>query len=316
MRLRTLKIWHKTKKIWLALAVWAVVSVLILACLAWSFMDYNGGLGRVHSAYQTELKGEEVKRISIAASGVGVEVAGSVDADKVRVYLYGDSYAGQAVRLYQRGDTVYVHLADDPPAAGNFGYSAGDDLTLRVIVPKRNYAEIAVQTQRAALSLSNLRCDLLQVMAPNGSVHLKDLDLKQAEVDSGSAPVEVRDSHINALMLRSTSGAVTVSRSQFKYWQYHNDSGDLLVQQKNIKGVWQLESAAGDITIRTSRTPYDLLSKLTSARGSVAVDYSKYGWDELLEARLEGNALEGCIGEGRQMLFVSTDKGAINVGLD
>ena len=77
---------------------------------------------------------------------------------------------------------------------------------------------------------------------------------------------------------------------------------------------WQLETTSGDIRVRTIRTPYDLLCQLESVRGSIAVDYEKYGWEELLAERLEEKNVQGCIGEGRQMLLVKTDKGNITVG--
>lgn len=313
MRLRTLTIWHKFKKLWLSLLGWLVLSMLMMVFLAWSIQDLNGGLGRIQPAYQTELKGDAMQRLEITASGVRLEIAGSVDSSKVRAYLYGPGYAGQEVRLYQRGDTVYAHLAQNPPAAGNFGYDGVENLTLRVIVPKRNYEAIVVKAQRAQVRLTNLRSDLLELEATDGSVQLDKLDLKQAKAVSQSAQVALTDSSINDLTVVNESGDTTVSRSQLRHWHYDGGSGALLVEQKNVKGVWQLETVAGDITVQTIRTPYDLLCQLESVRGSVVVDYSKYGWDELLTTRLEEKDFQGCIGEGRQMLLVKTDKGNIKV---
>lgn len=314
MRLRTLTIWHKFKKLWLTLLGWLVLSVLMIAVLAWSVVDQNGGLGRIQPAYQTEIKGEDAERLEIQASGVRLEIAGSVDANKVRAYLYGPGYAGQEVRLYQRGDTIYAHLAQDPPIAGNFGYDGVEELTMRVIVPKRSYEAIAVEAERAQVRLTNLRSDFLTLDLTDGSAQLDRLDLKQAQAVSGSAQIAIKDVSINDLTLTNQSGDTTVSRSQLRHWHYDGGSGDLLVEQKNVKGVWQLETASGDIHVQTTRTPYDLLCQLESIRGSVAVEYEKYGWDELLAERLEEKNVQGCIGEGRQMLLVKTDKGNITVG--
>lgn len=314
MRLRTLTIWHKFKKLWLTLLGWLVISVLMTAVLAWSVMDQNGGLGRIQPAYQITHKGEDVQKLSIAASGVRLEIAGSVDSSKVKAYLYGPGYAGQEVRLYQRGDTVYVHLAQDPPTAGDHGYDGVEDLTLRVIVPKRSYAAITVAAERAQVRLTNLRSDFLTFKITDGSAQLDKLDLKQAKAISQSAQVALKDVSINDLTLVNENGDTTVSRSQLRHWHYDGGSGDLLVEQKNVKGVWQLETTSGDIRVRTIRTPYDLLCQLESVRGSIAVDYEKYGWEELLAERLEEKNVQGCIGEGRQMLLVKTDKGNITVG--
>ena len=73
------------------------------------------------------------------------------------------------MRLYQRGDTVYVHLAQDPPTAGDHGYDGVEDLTLRVIVPKRSYAAITVAAERAQVRLTNLRSDFLTFKITDGS---------------------------------------------------------------------------------------------------------------------------------------------------
>ncbi len=314
MRLRTLVIWHKFKKLWLALLGWAVLSVLMLAFLAWSVNDYNGGLGRIQPAYQLALEGEDIQRLAIEASGVRLEIAGSVDNGKVRAYLYGADYAGQSVRLYQQGDTVYVRLAENPPTAGNFGYAGSADLTLRIVVPKQNYASIDLQTGRADVRLTNLRSDLLCVRSESGSVQLDKLDLKQAKIESQSAQIVLDNSSIHDLTLVNETGETTLIRTQLRHWHYSGGSGDLFVRQKTIKGGWQLEAAAGNITVQTSRTPYDLLCELKSARGSVHIGYSKYDWDELTAARLDQQAFQGCIGEGRHMLLIETDKGQIEVG--
>ena len=150
--------------------------------------------------------------------------------------------------------------------------------------------------------------------AGNLSVQLDKLDLKQAKIESQNAQIVLDNSSIHDLTLVNETGETTLSRTQLRHWHYSGGSGDLFVLQKTIKGVWQLEAAAGNITVQTSRTPYDLLCELKSARGSVHIGYSKYDWDELTAARLDQQAFQGCIGEGRHMLLIETDKGQIEVG--
>lgn len=314
MRLRTLTIWHKFKKLWLALLGWLVASVVMMAFLGWMVQDYNGGFARISPSYQTVLEADSAKRLEISAQGVRLEIAGSVDNKKVRAYLYGADYAGQTVRLYQQEETVYIHLAEFPVAADNFGYPGGEELTLRVIVPKQDYEKIIVTAKRTEAVVQNLRSDMLKVQLDSGSLHLDKLDHKQAMLDITTAQVTLDDVSIHDLTLANKSGDTMISRSKLRHFQYQGGSGDLQVRQKNIKGIWQLQSVSGNIIIQTNRTPYDLLCQLHSARGNVQVDYQKYDWPELLASHLAKGDFHACIGEGRQMLFAEADRGNITIG--
>lgn len=306
MRLRTLKIWHRYKIIWLSLLGWAAISVVMLLVLGWAVSDYDGNLGHIKAAASWEMKAKDIQQLTITATGLRVEIAGSSDSRKIKAYLYGEGYAGEQVRLYREGEMAYVELAENPPVSN-------EQLTLRIIVPKREYAQLNLILPRAKVRVSHLRSDQLVLKMDAGSLQMDELDIKQAKVTVDLVQTLIKDCSINDLTLINHGGDTTVSRSQLRHWHYDGGSGDLLVQQKTVKGVWQLQAATGNITIQTSRTPYNLLCELISHRGQVAIDYQKYDWDELIETGQAPQYFQGIIGEGSQMLLVETDKGDISV---
>ena len=197
-------------------------------------------------------------------------------------------------------------LAEQPPVADS-------GLSLRIVVPKRDYAQIQLTLPETETRLINLRGDLLTAEMTSGRLQMDKLDLKEAEVNSQTADVAVKDCAINSFQLASARGDTTVARSNLRYFTYDAGSGDLLIQHKTIDGIWQLASDAGDITVRTRRTPYNLLAELSSDRGQVSITYAKYDWDELIAQRAQPRYFQGIVGEGSRMLLAKSVKGNILV---
>ena len=70
MKLSAKKIWRRHRKIWRILLLWAVLSLAILFCWAYSLNDGQGGFGRVNGGSRYTLAADEAQKMVINANGV------------------------------------------------------------------------------------------------------------------------------------------------------------------------------------------------------------------------------------------------------
>lgn len=309
MKLSAKKIWRRHRKIWRILLLWAVLSLAILFCWAYSLNDGQGGFGRVNGGSRYTLAADEAQKMVINANGVKVELAGSVDAQEVSAILYGEGYGGQRLNLYQDGETVYVFLCNEVDYLTEDKDAA---LTLRIIVPKNRFSVISLTAKAALLDIRRLRCDSLNIAIGRGNADLMDLDLKQGNITSSLADLHIFSSSINDLVLKNDSGHTTIERTAIRHMDGNSQTGNIIVTTTQIKGIWQINTQKGDVTIKTRRTPYDLFCQLDSPYGAIAVNYTKYDWDKFIVN--ETNHCLAVIGEGRHILKITSQKGHIILG--
>ena len=139
MRLRTLTLWKKLKPLWLGIAGWACISIVMMVLWGYSIMDFRGGLPDVKIASSQTIsleKKQTIRTIDIHAEGVTVEIGSSYDVKEVKLQLYGDGYINQKAswELNDVGDLT-IRLDTYPVIANAYGHRDADNLVLRILLP-------------------------------------------------------------------------------------------------------------------------------------------------------------------------------------
>lgn len=313
MRVKTLKAWHKYRKICYLLLGWVLLSVIMISWIWLSLMDWRGPLAKIEADYSVKISAKDVEALNIQAEGVKLELVATADTKKISAYLYGSGYMGHKVWLYEEEGTAFVQMADAPIVNYSAEDPKGPSLTLRVIVPKKDYERIVIKSPYLMAEIYQMRGDHLVASVDQGGIILDDSSLKEVELQSKGGTILLVDNTIRALGLSNQTGLTQMKDNKVKFCDYQGDSGDFLASSKTIKGVWSLKSGRGDIIVETRRVPYDLLVDLNSRRGQVMVDYDEKEWTALLESRLQARALQGSIGQGNHILQATSDEGQISL---
>ncbi len=316
MRLRTLRMWKRFKPVAFLLIGWAVFSALMLFLLGYNLFDHRGGLPKVEVAHSQTIEVDElsdVKAIDIFAEGATVEVAASPDIKEIQVQLYGPGYMNQRStwQLDEEG-RLALKLDRYPITANAYGSRYEDELTMRVLLPKRSYDEIHVSGDRMHAAFYQCRGKQLTADVAYGSIYLYKADLQRAELISDTSDISVERSRIHYLNIENQSGDTHLLDNKLCYWNYYSKSGDLEALTSKILGVWELKSQRGDIHVGTRKWPYtDLLLDLYTEKGNVTASSKKKPWKKTIPEALTEHELLLMEGHGENMLYIDSVSGDI-----
>lgn len=315
MRLRTLRIWKRLKPLWLLLIGWAVASVVILGIWGYSLFDFRGGLPKVSVASSQTIAADDIRALDIRAEGIAVEVASSYDIKDIKIQLYGTGYVNQQA-VWQKNDTgrLTIQLAEYPITANAYGDRYQADLTMRILLPKKSYDEIAVSGQRLDAAFYQCKGKQLTANVAYGTLLLSKADLQKADLYSNTSFIDVKRSRIHYLTIQNKEGDTNLLDNQLRYWQYNSVSGDLEVLTRKITGIWELDSERGDMHIGTKKWHENLLIDLHSNQGTIYASSKKKPWKKTIPAALTEHNLQLLEGHGENMLLVNSEEG--NITLD
>lgn len=317
MRVRTLRIWKKGKPLWLFLFFWAVMSVIMLFLFGYSLFDLRGGLPKADILQSQEIAVEpgEVRSVSIKAEGVHLEVGSSYDIRDFEVQLYGPGYINQEAnwKLDRKG-CLHISLADYPITANAFGNRYPDNVTMRVLLPKKSYDAIAVSGNRLHVDLMQCRGKNFVSDVAYGSLLMKKADLQQAEFYSNTADISIERSRIHYLTVDNEKGDTKLFDTKTAYCKCYSNKGDTEVLTGKIKGIVELVSKKGDIHVGTKKWDQNLLINLASERGKVSASSKKKPWKKTIPDAIKKHELILLEGRGENMLLVKSEAG--NIKLD
>ncbi len=315
MRLRTLTIWRKLKPLWLAVAVWACISVAMLVLLGYSIMDFRGGLSDVEIASSQTIeisKKHPVKTIDIHAEGVKIEIGSSYDIKDIQIQLYGKDYVNQKASWTLNEDgKLTIGLDPYPVIANAYGYRYDDTLVMRILLPTKSYDAITVHGKRLNTALYQCKAKQLTVNTSYGDIALYNTDFQRAQLASETADVYIERSRIHHLEIQNLSGNTKLFDNQFRYVGYCSTSGTFKALTDKIKGIWELSSDRGDIYVGTRKWHENLLLQLYSKTGTVAAYSKTKPWKETLPEALTEHELILLEGRGENMLCVTSASGDI-----
>ncbi|MBQ2837489.1 MAG: DUF4097 family beta strand repeat protein [Peptococcaceae bacterium] len=318
MRLRTLTIWRKFKPVWLGIAGWAVISIVMMVLWGYSIMDFRGGLPNVEvaSCQTIEIdKKHPVKTIDIRAEGVAVELGSSYDIKEIQIQLYGKDYINQkASWVLSEAGELQIRMDTYPVIANAYGYRAEDGLTMRILLPTKSYDAITIQGKRLNTALYQCKAKQLTVNTAYGSIALNNTDFQRAALSSETAGIHVERSRIHHLEIHNDSGDTVLFDNQLRYIRYFGDSGSLNALTDKIKGIWELSSDEGNIYIGTRKWHNNLLLQLSSDEGTVKAFSKTKPWKETISEALTEHELILLEGRGEHMLCADSQSG--NITLD
>lgn len=321
MRLRTLKIWKRLKPLWLLLIGWAVVSVVMVVWWGYSIVDVRGGLPKVEAANSQTIETDDVRAVDIRAEGVAVEVASSYDVRDIKVQLYGTGYVNQRA-VWQQDETgrLTIRLDAYPVIANAHGHRYADNLTMRILLPKKSYDEISISGDRLNAAFYQCKGKQLTADVTYGSIALQRADLQKALLISNTSDIDISRSRIHYLNINNQYGNTALLANKLRYCNYHSVAGDLDVQTRKLNGIWELSSERGDIHVGTKKWyqttlgQYNLLLDLHSDTGTVTASSKKKPWKKTIPAALTEHDLLLLEGRGENMLLVHSEEG--NITLD
>ena len=315
MRLRTLRIWKRFKPLWLLLLGWAVFSAVLLVLVGSQLFDWRGGLPEVEVASSQTIDAEGVRAVELHAEGVTVEVGSSYDVKQIQVQLYGTGYVNQrAVWQLDDDGRLTIKLDRYPITANAYGSRYEDELTMRVLLPKRSYDEISVAGDRLHAVFSQCKGKLLTAEVAYGSIALQKADVQRADLYSNTSAIDIGRSRIQYLNIENLSGDTTLLDNRVGYWKYVSKSGDLDARMRKIQGIWELHSRWGDIHVGVKKWRDNVLLDLHSDDGTVTASSKKKPWKKTIPAALTEHDLLLLEGRGENMLLVDSESG--NITLD
>lgn len=314
MRLRTLRIWKRFKPLWLLLLGWAVFSAVLLVLVGYQLFDWRGGLPKVEVASSQTIDAEDVRAVELHAEGVTVEVGSSYDVQQIQVQLYGTGYVNQRARWQLDDDgRLAIKLDRYPITANAYGSRYEDELTMRVLLPKRSYDEIAIAGDRLHAVFSQCKGKRLTADVAYGSIGLQKADVQRADLYSNTSAIDIRRSRIQYLNIENLNGDTTLLDNRVGYWKYASRSGDLDARMRKIQGIWELHSRWGHIHVGIKKWRDNVLLDLHSDDGTVTASSKKKPWKKTIPAALTAHDLLLLEGRGENMLLVDSESGNITV---
>lgn len=314
MRLRTLRIWKRLKPLWLLLAGWAVISAVMLLLWGYHMLDLRAGLPRVDVAASRTIDAEPVQEVHILAEGATVEVGASYDVREITVQLYGPGYVNQKASwtLDEKG-ALTIQL-DRYPILGNaYGGRYEDDLTMRVLLPKKSYHELSVTGQRLHAALYGCKAMNLTADVAYGNILVQKADVQRAKLAANTSDINIVRSRIHQLAVNNRSGNTTLYDNRVRVWTYAAQSGNLEVLTGRLDGIWELESEDGDIHVGTRRWNRNLLLDLHTDTGLLEVQCKKKPWKKTIPAAISEQNLQLLEGRGEHMLLITSKTGDIHL---
>ena len=316
MRVRTLRIWKKGKPVWIFLLFWAVCSAVMLFLFGYSLFDLRGGLPKeeILMSQKIEIPAEEVQSVSVKAEGVHLEIGSSSDIRGFKVQMYGPGYINQKAnwKLDKQG-CLHISLAEYPITANAYGDRYPDNVTMRVLLPKKSYNCISVFGDRLHVDLVQCRGKKLISEVAYGSLVMRKADLQRAELSSNTADISVERSRIHYLTVKNQKGNTRVFDTKTEFCNCYNDRGDLEVITGNLKGIRELSSNKGDIHIGTKKWDQHLLVQLHTNSGKVTASSKKKPWKKTIPEAIRKNELILMEGRGENMLLVTSESGDIKL---
>lgn len=318
MRLKTLKTWKLFKPAVFLLIGWAVFSALMLFLFGSHLFDFRGGLPEAEIKTSQTIDKEHtkaVKTIEIFAEGASVEVASAVDAKEIEIQLYGPGYMQQRA-TWDVTDNGHLVLKLDryPITANAYGTRYEDELTMRVILPKRSYDAITVSGNRMNVAFYQCRGKEITADVAYGSIYVHKADLQRMNLVSDTSDISIERSRIHYLNIENQSGNTSLLDNKLKYWNYYSKSGNLDALTSRITGVWELESCKGDIHVGTRKWQHtNLLLDLHTDKGIITASSKKKPWKKTIPEVLTEHNLLLLEGRGENMLYIDSEAGDITL---
>ena len=140
-----------------------------------------------------------------------------------------------------------------PVIANAHGHRYADNLTMRILLPKKSYDEISISGDRLNAAFYQCKGKQLTADVAYGSIVLQRADLQKALLISNTSDIDISRSRIHYLNINNQYGNTALLANKLRYCNYHSVAGDLDVQTRKLNGIWELSSERGDIHVGTKK---------------------------------------------------------------
>ena len=206
-----------------------------------------------------------------------------------------------------------IRLDRYPITANAYGSRYEDELTMRILLPKKSYDEISIEGDRLHAAFYQCKGKQLTADVAYGTIALQKADLQRADLYSNTSTIDIQRSRIQYLNIENINGDTNLLDNQLRYWRYDSKTGDLNALVRKIQGIWELNSRWGDIYVGTKKWHTNLLLDLHSDTGTVTASSKKKPWKKTIPEALTDHDLLLLEGRGENMLLINSETGDITL---
>jgi hypothetical protein len=206
-----------------------------------------------------------------------------------------------------------IKLDRYPITANAYGSRYEDELTMRILLPKKSYDAIAITGDRLHAAFYQCKGKQLTANVAYGSILLQKADLQKADLLSNTSEITVQRSRISYLDIENQAGDTKLLQNQLRYWKYTSRWGNLDAQTQKISGIWELNSRWGNIHIDTKKWHNNLLLDLHSDKGIITASSKQKPWKKTIPRTLTAHDLLLLEGHGDNILYVRSEEGNISI---
>ncbi|MGD6893913.1 DUF4097 domain-containing protein [Bacillus infantis] len=294
-------------------------------------LSASGGLNfnTVEINQSETIKADSIQHISVNSASTDVVIREAGSEKDIKVALTGkvskklkDDYK---LKVSEDDGTLNVDL--DVKNMFRMGVVIIRDVKIEVLLPKKEYEELAVQVLSGGIKAENIQSKDSIFETKSGDVALKRMEAGgQMEIQVASGDVRVEDSKAKELKVKAASGDMQIDGSaaesadlytasgDIKISELSGDiaakitSGDLNISNDQLAASITAETASGDVNISFKEEPSDMMVdfKATSGEGNVQLD--GFLFEEKEEDRILGK-----IGSGEHVVKVHTASGDFNL---
>ncbi len=294
-------------------------------------LSASGGLNfnTVDISQNETIDAGSIQNISVKSASTDVVIREAGSEEDIKVALTGkvskklkDDYK---LKVSEEDGTLNVDL--DVKNMFRMGVVIIRDVKIEVLLPKKEYEELAVQVLSGDIKAENIQSKDSIFETKSGDVALKGMEAgSQMEIKVASGDVRVEDSSAKELKFKAASGDMTIDGAAAETADLYTasgdieisglsgditakiTSGDLSIINDQLAGSITAETASGDVAIAFKEKPSDMMVdfKATSGEGKVQLD--GFLFEEKEEDRILGK-----IGSGEHVVKVHTSSGDFNL---
>jgi len=293
----------------------------MVSLFAFHLLDLRGGLPRVviQSTQTIEVDSNQLQRIVLDTDGIGLEVAASSDIKRPTIQLYGSGYLNQRA-VWTFDDGILTISMDPYPVTANLygARNSEDSLTMRVLLPKKSYDEIAVSGNRLNVLIYQCRGKQLSGNIQHGSIQLEKVNFQIGTLLGMDCDMKLKRNQMSYLTMISDTGNTEMTGNRLGVCRYVGGIGSLIVETTALTGVWDLQTGSGNISVGTRKWSQQLLQnnlllQIETQKGTVNASSTKKYWKKQIRKVLEPNRLILLEGAGTNVWKIHSESGNITL---
>lgn len=171
-------------------------------------------------------------------------------------------------------------------------------LSLTVLVPKKEYESIHVQSNNGLINISDLEGGDIQLETNNGRVHVDNVKGQTLTVDTDNGSVDMKNVDTKLVNVSSNNGRIELEGVQGEIIG-KTDNGRISLLTEDLDRPINLRTTNGKIDVNSKNKPTNAMLDLKTHNGKIQV-FGSSEWDNI-------------IGNGENLVKISTDNGSITI---